>query len=174
MSFLIKKKFLFLPLFFPKFFDKLVYRVYPKPLVFDEFGKPISLCSSPQLHCFSGFKCVWCGILKNGQEQSYSVDSPLRKDSVSAPDFNSSTTATVNVLKPIVSDVSDVPLVSEFASPEVMNLNGVKAYCMHCKSQVNVLDAKYSVEESRRGVRNYLKGSCSVCKSKICAIVKKS
>jgi len=172
------KKFLFFPLFFPGF---IMSRFDQKPLLFDEHGVRLEICSGPSLHKFINGKCIWCS--KRIDDLSKELDDRVEKD-VESPrnrassqhDFNSLNSMTVN--PPRLDEVpyfdcSDDPIKSEFGDVSSMDLNGVTAYCMKCKIKVSVLDSKYFDEETRRGVRHYLKGSCAICGSKIHAIVKK-
>jgi hypothetical protein len=149
------------------------------PLIYDEGGSLIVACSSPVLHKIKNGWCVWCG--KSVVELSKIIDdqvgdlslNSLNLKSIPQPDFNSPTTATV---KPLDLDLgvqeSDlVPDLKPFDS--TFDASVTSAYCLRCKTKVTVLDPIFYDQESRRGVRRYLKGSCSVCKSKINAIVKR-
>lgn len=167
------------PKFFPKIIQRLIANLNPKPLIFDESGHLIECCSSPVLHNIQGSRCVWCNksvteltkIMDDQVGGSTSLN-PLNSKGIPQPDFNSPTSATVNV--PFSSDLPEFPEISKSdLNPQSMDLVKTQSYCLHCKSHVEVLDPEYYDQESRRGIRRYLKGSCSVCGSKINAIVKR-
>jgi hypothetical protein len=166
------------PKFFPKTIQRLIDQMNVKPLIYDVDGKFIPVCSSPVLHNIKRGRCVWCN--RSVQDLTLIIDSqveaillnPQQLKVSPQPDFNMTTSATVNTPKVSGPDPLDEIFVDS-PKPQSMDLGGVKAYCMKCKNKVVVLKAEYSSQDSRRGVRNYLKGSCSVCGSNICAIVKK-
>lgn len=140
-----------------------------KPLIFDEDGHLIECCSSPVLHNVKNGWCVWCG--KSIKDLVLDIDEKL--GSVPEPDFNSPTTATV---KPLDRDPLDEIFVDQHDEKPFDSSFGsevTSAFCLRCKTKTTVLDPIFYDQESRRGVRHYLKGSCSVCGYKINAIVKK-
>lgn len=142
-----------------------------QPLIYDENGSLIVCCSSPVLHNIKNGWCVWCGQSTAQLFLSQVGVAPNNENSFPQPDFNSDTTATV---KPL--DLSlDLPELDPDQKPFDSSFNSeiTSAFCLRCRTKVTVLDPVFYTQESRRGVRNYLKGSCSVCKSKINAIVKK-
>jgi hypothetical protein len=139
------KRFLFFPLFFPKSIQKLIDSK-DVPTFYDEFGKEIKVEGS--------------------------IISPPINEKVPQPDFNSLTTATVNVPQPVI-PVDQPDVFKEDLNPQSMDLIKTLAYCLKCKDKCVVLNPEYYEMESRKGTRNYLKGSCSKCGSKINAIVKK-
>lgn len=149
------------------------------PLIYDEDGKQIIVCSSPVLHKIKNGWCVWCG--KSVKELSKIMDDqvgvssnhPLIDSKVPQPDFNSDTTATVKPLD-LSLDLPELdPVPDQKPFDSTFDTSVTSAYCLRCKTKVIVLDPIFYDQESRRGVRSYLKGTCSVCKSKINAIVKK-
>lgn len=91
------------------------------------------------------------------------------------PDFNSPTSATVNPISNDYDPLDEIFVDSNKSAlnPQSMDLVRTKSYCLHCKTHVEVVSPEYYDQESRRGVRRYLKGTCSVCGSKINAIVKR-
>jgi hypothetical protein len=138
----VVKRFIFFPLFFPKTIRRIIDS-RDKPSYYDEFG--VDITSS---------------IV--GSVPVVSVSNSLPQ-----ADFNSPTTATV---KPFVV-VNDLPS-DPVSDPVSLGFSLSCAYCLKCKCKVEVLDPSFYSKESRRGIRRYLSGVCSVCKSKINAIVK--
>lgn len=158
--------------FFPKTIKKIINNMNKKPLIFDESGTPIIVCSSPKVHKIRNRVCVWC---KKSVDQIHNQDQgSITSDSskMSSFDLDSPTTLTVNPAKNL--EVKEVILeVKEGLKPESMDLNGVKAYCTKCRIKTSVKSPRFEVGETRRGQTRYLKGSCSICGVKVCAIVKK-
>jgi len=178
---MVPKRFLFFPLFFPKTLGKLMDDLNERPLIYDEFGNKIEVCSTPFLHRFSSGVCVWCGVSRADSGMSPKSPPPFVKGDIpfyDGFDFNSPTTATVNVSREGLEcndleerDIaSENSLKKEFGDVEQMNLCNVEAYCLRCKSKVVVLDAKFVSVETVRGSRNYVRGLCGTCGSKINAI----
>ena len=48
-----------------------------------------------------------------------------------------------------------------------------KAYCVRCKEKVEVTDPELTETKGSRGSRKMVKGKCSKCQTKVCAILKK-
>lgn len=167
----------FIPLFFPKTLKRLFNGLNVKPLIYDESGKLIECCSNPVLHNIKGSRCVWCdqsiAQLSTNQVVGLNTIYPLVNNvSDPQPDFNSPATATVNIL--FDADVPEFPEISKSSlNPQSMDLVRTQSYCLRCRCNVEVLDPEYFDQDSRRGVRRYLKGLCSQCGSKINAIVKR-
>lgn len=151
------------------------------PKFFDTMGVEISACSHLSLHKFKNGWCVWCGksfidlsIKHQDQVKGSNSFSPQKLKDIPLPDLNSPTTATANV-----STFPDLPepeypeLIKNEIKIPTMDLHNAQAYCLKCKTKVPVLDPMYSNEETKRGIRRYLKGLCSICESRISAIVKK-
>jgi hypothetical protein len=151
--------------FFPRVFRDVTAFLYPKPLVYDEHGKQILVCSGLTLHNIKGSRCVWCGEsidhirAKESAKILSNQDPPNSQGPL--PDFNSPTTATVNV-----------PKIIEIGKDENILLRSEFGYCSKCKVKVDVLDSKFETQETRSGSRKVLKGSCAVCGTKIFAFVK--
>jgi hypothetical protein len=172
------QKLKFIPLFFPKTCQKIIDNMNQKPLIFDESGQEIQVCSKPSLHLFRGSSCVWCKktlaeiqLHVQDREKSISGICPQSNKQEPSLDLDSPTTATVNPKK----EQKERPEVVDFkdsSKPGLMELDQVKAYCVKCKMKVPVVNPEYSFEETRRGNRRYLRGSCTICKTRICAIVK--
>ena len=156
---------------------KVFLRRTKAPMIYNSDGSLVPVCSSLSTHNFRNGWCRWCGVsqvkLSISQDQvSGSILNPQNTSQILRPDFNSPTTATVNVkTDPVLMDVPD-PLRIE-SDPQSMDLGSVSAYCLKCKIKTSIIDPEYYDLESRRGIRRYLKGSCSVCGSKINAIVKR-
>lgn len=182
----------FVPLFFPVALQKAWARSHPEPTFYDESGMVIPLCSTMDTHGWfytvadKRPRCFYCRKYLDEIEAVIKADlvdeglSLVLPDLPGVPlpvpqrpdfDFNSPVSATVNVLRMSDSDVDHAPLVRE-SKPAVMSLNSVQSYCLRCKGKTLILDPEYYDQESRRGIRRYLKGKCSVCGSKINAIVK--
>ena len=144
-----------------------------QPLIYDENGSLIVCCSNPVLHKIKNGWCVWCGKSTAELFLSQVGVPPNNDNSFPQPDFNSDTTATVKPLDLSLDlpELEPVPDLKPFDSSFTSEITS--AFCLRCKTKVSVLDPVFYDQESRRGVRRYLKGTCSVCKSKINAIVKK-
>ena len=144
------------------FIQKIMAKTPPKIFV---DGKEVLVCSDIKYHNIHGEKCVWClrsvvdimGIKQAGIISEPPFINPM-------PDFNSPTTATVNPIpRP-----EFVPI-----EPPAKPMSSINAYCLKCKGQVSVLDPQYFTEDTRKGPRAYLHGTCAVCGSRINAIIKR-
>ena len=172
-----KKLFGVVPLFFPDKLEEL-YRG-SIPVFYDERGEIIPLCSSLVTHNFDrGVKrCRWCGISREALLNSIpALDENIKPPNINdlsnqGLDLNANTSATI-VQERVEIPNSDMPLVEDNA-PGIMSVNNVEAYCLRCKHKVSVLNAKYEDVESSRGIRTYVRGSCSVCNSRINALTKR-
>ena len=48
-----------------------------------------------------------------------------------------------------------------------------KAYCVRCKKKVEVSEPELKDMNTKRGTRKTVRGKCSECGTKVCAILKK-
>lgn len=47
-----------------------------------------------------------------------------------------------------------------------------KAYCVKCKTKVDVVDPEISEIETKRGSKRAVKGVCGTCGTKVCVFIK--
>jgi hypothetical protein len=135
------------------------------PIFYDESGHKIETCTIPETHKYKNDKCVWCGEVQGLALQ--------RPSNLSKPDLNSPTSLTVNSIKPEVKiDLPEIKINKAYGSMSDMSLASIQAYCVKCKVKVEIINSATMKVESSRGVRNYIKGQCSVCGTNVSAIIK--
>jgi hypothetical protein len=151
---------------FPKFFPKTIKKMMIRdvPTYYDEQGKIFSF--------------------PNVVQESSSVSQTLLFASPSTPiekpaprlDFNSPTTATINIEPkkdvPESNTLSDDKSRIQENKLEDMSLNGIKVHCHSCKQNINVINPVYKSTDSMKGTRRTVRGSCSICNNAVYGIVK--